>query len=71
MDSNALKNGVTSFIVPGLGQILEGDKQKGLAMLGAAVILHIGIWFFMNNPFGSLVSTAYHVYAGWDAYRNY
>jgi hypothetical protein len=71
MNSNSLKNGIFSFIIPGLGQILQGDRQKGYALLAGAVALHILIWFFMNNPAGSLISTAYHAYAGYDAYRNH
>ena len=85
MESNSLKNGIFSFIIPGLGQILNGDAQKGAALLAGAVILHLFIWsllagavilhlfiwFFMNNPLGSLINTAYHAYAGYDAYKNY
>lgn len=71
METNSLKNGIFSFIIPGLGQYLNDDKQKGLTLFGAAVILHIFIWFFMNNPLGSIVQTLYHLYAGYDAYKNY
>lgn len=68
---NGLKHGIFSFIIPGIGQYLNDEKQKGLAFLGIAVFLHIFIWFFMNNAFGSVVQTLYHIYAGYDAYRNY
>ena len=71
MDTNSLKNGILSFIIPGLGQVLSDDKQKGLALFGGAVILHLLIWFFVNNPIGSLIQTLYHLYAGHDAYKNY
>lgn len=71
MTENSVKNGIFSFIIPGLGQILNGDVQKGATLLAAAVALHLFIWFFMNNPLGSLLNTAYHAYAGWDAYKNY
>lgn len=71
MDANSIKYGILSFIIPGLGQYLNSDKQKGLALLGGAVILHIFIWFFANNPLGSLINTAYHLYAGYDAYKKY
>ncbi|MBR3140890.1 MAG: hypothetical protein IKF11_08510 [Methanobrevibacter sp.] len=71
MDTNSLKNGIFSFIIPGLGQALNGDKQKGLALFGIAVALHIFIWFFANNSFGSVIQTLYHLYAGYDAYKNY
>lgn len=69
MESNALKNGIFSFIIPGLGQILNGDRQKGISLLAVAVVLHVFIWFFMNNGFGSILNTAYHLYAGYDAYK--
>lgn len=71
MTENSLKNGIFSFIIPGLGQILNHDTKKGATLLAGAVILHLFIWFFMNNPMGSLLNTAYHTYAGWDAYKNY
>jgi len=69
MDMNAAKNGIFSFIIPGLGQYLSNDQKRGLALFAGAIFLHIFIWFFMNNPLGSLINTAYHVYAGYDAYK--
>lgn len=71
MDMDSLRYGVFSFIIPGLGQYLNDDKQKGLTLFGAAVLLHIFIWFFMNNPIGSVVQTLYHLYSGYDAFKNY
>ena len=71
MDTDSLKYGVFSFIIPGFGQYLNGDKKKGLGLFAAAIALHIFIWFFMNNILGSAIQTLYHLYAGFDAYRNY
>ncbi|MBQ2666196.1 hypothetical protein [Methanobrevibacter sp.] len=71
MDTNSLKNAIFSFIIPGLGQYLSDDKSKGVGLFAAAIALHIFIWFFMNNPAGSLIQTLYHLYAGYDAYKNY
>ena len=71
MEMDSLKYGIFSFIIPGLGQYLNQEKQKGAAFFAAAVLLHIFIWFFMNNPVGSIVQTAYHLYAGYDAYINH
>lgn len=70
MDNESLRNGILSFIIPGLGQYLYKDINKAVTYFGIAVLLHLFIWFFMNNPFGSLVNTAYHAYAGYDAYMN-
>lgn len=69
MDMNAVKNGIFSFIIPGLGQYLLKDQKKAMTLFGGAVILHIAVWFFMNNPVGSLINTAYHAYSGYDAYK--
>jgi TM2 domain-containing membrane protein YozV len=71
MDTDSLKYGIFSFIIPGLGQYLKGDGRKGLGMFAGAVALHIFIWFFMNNILGSGVQTLYHIYSGFDAYKNY
>lgn len=71
MDTDSVKYGIFSFIIPGLGQYLNGDKTKGLSLFGAAVLVHIFIWFFMNNPIGSVVQTLYHLYSGYDAFKNY
>lgn len=71
MNQNTIRNMIFSFIIPGLGQYLNDDKQKGLGMFAGAVAIHIFIWFFMNNPIGSLVNTAYHAYSAYDVYKNY
>lgn len=71
MDTNSIKYGIFSFIIPGLGQYLNDDKQKGLGLFAVAILLHLFIWFFMNNILGSGIQTLYHLYAGFDAYRNY
>ena len=71
MNQNTIRNMIFSFIIPGLGQYLNDDKQKGLRMFAGAVAIHLFIWFFMNNPIGSLANTAYHAYAAYDIYKNY
>ena len=68
MSYNNLRNAVFSFIIPGLGQGFNGDSQKALVLFGIAVVLHVFIYFFLNNLFGSLLNTVYHLYAGYDAY---
>ena len=68
MSYDNLKNGVFSFIIPGLGHVFNGDNQKALTLFAVSVILQLLIYFFLNTPFGSLVNTVYHLYAGYDAY---
>lgn len=62
---------VTSFILPGLGQILNGDEKRGMKFLIGMVILHIVIYYALNNMAGSAISTLYHAYSAYDAYKTY
>lgn len=71
MDNNALMNGILSFIIPGLGQAINGDKQKGIVMFIILILLNIFIYFFMNNPLGHFISLVYSAYAAYDAYKTY
>ena len=71
MEKNALVNGVLSFIIPGVGQYMNGEKQKAAKLFIIMLALHAAIYYFANNPIGSGISTLYHLYAGWDAYKNY
>lgn len=71
MQRNPLVNAVASFIIPGLGQILNGDTRKGVGMIGILVLMNLFIYFFLNNPIGHLVSLAYSAYAAYDAYRTF
>lgn len=71
MDKSALGKGVLSFIIPGIGQYLNEDKQKAVVLFVGMLVLHAIIYYVMNNPFGSLISTIYHAYAGYDAFINH
>ncbi len=71
MANDALVNAVLSFIIPGLGQAINGDKQKGIAMFIVLIFLNIFIYFFINNPFGHFISMIYSAYAAYDAYKTY
>ena len=71
MQREALANGILSFIIPGLGQGLHGNAKKGIMLFIGMLIVHAATYYVANNAFGSLISTAYHLYAGYDAYINY
>lgn len=71
MQSSPLVNGVLSFIIPGLGQALNGYKKKGIVMFIILIFLNIFIYFFLNNPFGHVVSLIYSLYAAYDAYKTF
>ena len=60
---------VLSFFIPGLGQGLCGDIEKGVKFLVIAIILHIIIAFLMNNRLGAAINIIYSLYAAYDAYN--
>ena len=71
MANDALVNAVLSFIIPGLGQAINGDKQKGIAMFIVLIFLNIFIYFFINHSFVHFISIIYSAYAAYDAYKTY
>ena len=71
MENDALVNGVLSFIIPGLGQAINGYKKKGIIMFVILILLNVFIYFFLNNPLGHVVSLIYSAYAAYDAYVTY
>jgi hypothetical protein len=71
MQKEAIANGVISFIIPGLGHAIHGNAKRGISLFIGMLILHAAIYFLANNFAGSAISTLYHLYAGYDAYRNY
>lgn len=71
MGNTALRNGILSFIIPGLGQVLNGDTTKGLGLFIIVIVLNLFMYYLLNNPFGHLINIAYRLYAGYDAYKTY
>ena len=69
--NDAIVNAVLSFIIPGLGQAINGYKKKGIVMFIILIFLNIFIYFFINNPLGHFISVAYSAYAAYDAYKTY
>lgn len=45
MQKNPLVSAVASFIIPGLGQIINGDITKGVGMVAVLVLLNLFIYF--------------------------
>lgn len=69
--NDAIVNGVLSFIIPGLGQAINGYKKKAIIMFLILIFMNIFIYFFINNPLGHVISIAYSLYAAYDAYVTY
>ena len=71
MQNEALANGILSFIIPGLGQALHGNSKRGIILFMGMLVIHAAAYYLANNAAGSVISTIYHLYAGYDAYINY
>ena len=72
MESDAIINGFFSFIIPGLGQAIEGYKVRGILMFIIAVLI-AGILIYINvdTIIQHVVMAIYGLIAAYDAYRLY
>ncbi len=71
MEWNAVVNAILSFIIPGLGQAINGEKKKGLIMFIIALLLGIIFVFFIPGIIGHAIRIIYSLYAAYDAYKTY
>jgi len=71
MQWDAVVNAILSFFIPGLGQGINGYKQKGIIMLVIFIILQLVIIFAGLGIIGRIISIIYQLYAAYDAYNTY
>ncbi|WP_407431680.1 hypothetical protein [Methanobrevibacter sp.] len=71
MEWNAVVNGIISFIIPGLGQGMNGYKNKAIIMIIIYVILRIGFYLLGLGIIGYIIIGIYSLYAAYDAYKTY
>lgn len=58
---------IISFFFPGIGQVVQGETQKGIIMFVAAIILII--LTYALGTIGNIIYLIYAVYAAYDAYN--
>ncbi|MCL2156613.1 MAG: hypothetical protein FWH54_01170 [Methanobrevibacter sp.] len=67
--ANAILAAILSFIIPGLGQLYEGQPiQKGIIFIVILIIL--GALNVLVSPFIGIISLLFAIYAAYDAYVN-
>lgn len=71
METNTIRDAILSFIIPGLGQALNGDTKRGMTLFAVAIFMHLFTYFIMNNRLGQILTFGYSLYAAYDVYRNY
>jgi TM2 domain-containing membrane protein YozV len=55
---------VLSFLIPGLGQLYNGDFFRGLLWFGIAIVFHITLFVTTMG----IASLLYHLVCAWAAY---
>lgn len=65
---NPIIAAILSFIIPGLGQAIQGDVKRGLIFFVIYVVLAL-IVNFLIPVFGIIFTTIYRIYAAYDTYK--
>lgn len=67
--ANAILAAILSLLLPGLGQLYEGQPtQKGIIFIVIGIILYILAVAVL--PFIGIVQLLFAIYAAYDAYTN-
>ncbi len=69
--------GLASFVLPGLGQVLNDQIDKAILHFGVAVALDVGAYYvatllpftYYTYPLVGLVHLGWGLYSGFDAYN--
>lgn len=65
---NPIIPAILSFLIPGLGQAIEGDIKKGIIMFVGAIILAIIASLIFRHWLVYIIDIIYALYAAYDAY---
>lgn len=61
-------SGILSFIIPGLGQALNGDVKKGIILFIIALIMGLIATFIFRQWIVYIIDLLISLYAAYDAY---
>lgn len=59
---------IISLFLPGIGQVVQGETQKGIIMFVAAIVISIILTYALGT-IGNIIYLIYAVYAAYDAYN--
>lgn len=65
---NAIISAILSFIIPGLGQAINGDVKKGIILFVLAVIMILFASFIFRSFIVYIINFLISAYAAYDAY---
>ena len=71
LDYDALVRRIISFFIPGLGQFINGDIDKGLKILIGFIIIWLVLLFITWDSVRFILGIILRLFAAYDAYISY
>ena len=65
--TQVFESDIISLFLPGIGQVVQGETQKGIIMFVIALVL--AVLTSMVSPMVSFISLIFAIYAAYDAYK--
>lgn len=65
---NPILAAILSFIIPGLGQAIEGDVNKGIILFIGFIVINGISNFIFRHWIITIINLAYRLYSAYDAY---
>lgn len=66
--ANAILSAILSFIIPGLGQVINGEIPRGIILFVLAVIMGLIATFIFQSWIVYIIDILISLYAAYDAY---
>lgn len=66
---NAILAAILSFFIPGLGQAISGDIQKGIIFFVLAIVIGLIVHLVFRSFFAGIINLLYALYVAYDAYQ--
>jgi TM2 domain-containing membrane protein YozV len=66
---NGIIAAILSFIIPGLGQAVQGDIKKGIIFFIAAVVIGLIASLIFRQWIVYIIQICYALFAAYDAYQ--
>ena len=66
---NGILAAILSFFIPGLGQAISGELQRGVILFIFAIIVACLAGFIFKNWFVGIINLLISIYAAYDAYQ--
>lgn len=66
--ANAILSAILSFFIPGLGQAINGEIQRGIILFVLAIIMILIATFIFQSWIVYIIDFVISVYAAYDAY---